>query len=89
MPGFRTLLLATLIAATTALPVFAGSEKVRIFTPASSRTFIAVTPLPSGDGPPIITVFIRLSNRHLNAERAAFQTWTGFRKQYSGRRYPF
>ena len=89
MPGFRTLLLATLIAATTTLPAFADSGKVRIFAPNSARVFFALTPQPPGEGPPIVTVFIKPSYRYIYAQRALFQNWTGFHKQYSGFKYPF
>jgi hypothetical protein len=83
------LVLTGLVLAAAALPARADTTTVYIYAPASARTFYAITPRPASEGPSIVTIFIKPTNRYLNAERALFQNWTGFRKQYSGRQYPF
>jgi hypothetical protein len=90
MFSLRAAILAGLL--TLALPSAAQANRTVVVTaPASTLVTMAVSEPVEGKGPPRMTLYVtpRADHRALRRERALFQTWTGFRKQYSGDRYPF
>lgn len=89
MPVLRPLILASLLTITASAAAYADTATVRVYAPYNTRLSYAVTIPVIGEGPTIVTVHVRPSRRYLYAQRALFQNWTGFRKQYSGRKYPF
>jgi hypothetical protein len=91
MPSLRSIAIACFVLAALPGIAHAGGQKVRVIAPPDARVAMALTAPLAGEGPPILTVFVspQPNLRAMRRNRALFQTWTGFRYQYSGPRYPF
>ena len=94
----RIFLAAAALAATTMLttPAAAGGHGVNIIYPPQMPAQPEPAAKPKAKKQVNVKVKIVLDphvyyvvRRHQRAKRALYQTWTGFHKGYSGRRYPF
>lgn len=91
MPSLPTAVLIGLFLAASIPSAAVADQKIVVQAPADARVTVALTGPAEGDLPPLLTIFVspQPDYRALWRNRALFQRWTGFRRQYSGRRYPF
>jgi hypothetical protein len=87
----RAAILAGLFLIVLPCAALGGTRSVVVTAPGDARITVALSEPVEGDLPPLLTVYVapQPDFRALRRNRVLFQTWTGFRKQYSGRRYPF
>ena len=92
MLGFRPVFLASMM---TLVPATALADGVTIIRPPYRPPAVEQQEVKViRDSRPVqvkvaITVVDTRETRAARVERALFQRWTGFVRQYSGRRYPF
>jgi hypothetical protein len=91
MLSLRPAVFATLLFIVFPSATMAAGRTVVVTAPADARIAVELSAPLEGDLPPLLTVYVLREPdfRAIKRNRALFQTWTGFRKQYSGRRYPF
>ena len=91
MRSLRAAIVAGFVFATLSVAAHAGGQKVTVIGPPDARVTAVFTAPIEGEGPALLTVFVspRPDFRAIERNRALFQTWSGFRKQYSGPKYPF
>lgn len=85
MTRLRLCLLATLLCVA---PAVAEAAKVNIIRPPKHRYVEAPAPGPVTVNLQVVVVALPVDRRR-RVDRQLFQRWTGFIRQYSGRRYPF
>ena len=88
--------LCLLAACLTATPALANGADVNIVTPPQQEQYVPEQqPAERRAASPVIVnvqvaVAVRPANsRYRRVDRQLFRRWTGFIRQYSGRRYPF
>jgi hypothetical protein len=91
MTLLRAAALAGLLLAALPCAAQAGGQTIIVAAPPYARVTVALSGPAGGEVPPLLTVFVspQPDYRTARRNRALFQRWTGFRKQYIGRRYPF
>ena len=91
MVSLRFAVVASLLILALPGSAHAAGQKVIVVGPPDARITAAFSAPIGDEGPGLLTVFVspRPNFRAIERNRALFQRWSGFRKQYSGPKYPF